>query len=118
MNTTEIIYIGAKAHVAAVHRQDGRLLWRTKLTGGLKLSGSSFVTLLIEEGRVYAYTYGALYCLDAASGEKLFACQVPGLGRGIAMLATLAQPSPPVPAAGHEFEASADDAAAVAAAGA
>jgi len=115
MNTSEIVYIGAKAHVAAVNKHDGKLLWKTKLTGGLKLSGSGFVTVLVEGQRVYAYTYGSLYCLDAANGEKLFTCEVAGLGRGIAMLATLGHCSPPVAAAAQEA-AAADDSGAAAAA--
>lgn len=113
MNTSEILYIGAKAHVAAINRRDGTLLWRTKLTGGLKVSGSGFVTLLVQEGRVYAYTYGALYCLDAADGQTLFTCAIPGLGRGIAMLASVGDSAPPIAAAGHELEAAAADATAV-----
>ena len=69
----------------------------------------------MEDGHLYAYTYGTLYCLDAASGEKIFACEAAGLGRGIAMLATAGHCSPPVAAAAHEA-AAADDSAAVAAA--
>jgi outer membrane protein assembly factor BamB len=118
MNTSELLFIGAKAHVAAINRRDGKLLWKTKLTGGLKISGSGFVTVLVEEGRVYAYTYGSLYCLDAANGQKLFDCEIAGLGRGIAMLATIGHSSPPVAAAGHELEAATDDGAVVAAAAA
>jgi hypothetical protein len=58
-----------------------------------------------------------LYCLDAASGEKLFTCQVPGLGRGIGMLATAGQSALPVAAAEPERQ-SAEDATVVVAAAA
>jgi outer membrane protein assembly factor BamB len=112
MNTSEILYLGAKAHVAAVGQRDGKVHWKTKLTGGLKISGSGFVTLLVEAERVYAYTYGWLYCLAAASGQELFACKVPGLGYGIGTLATLGLCSSPVAAAAHEAAAADDPAAA------
>jgi outer membrane protein assembly factor BamB len=115
MKTSELLFIGAKAHVAAVNRRDGTLIWKAKLTGGLKISGSGFVTLLVEEERVYAYTFGSLYCLDAATGQKLFHCQITGLGGGLAMLATMGQSSLPVAPAAHALVASANESAVVAA---
>lgn len=47
MKTSKILYVGGNAHVAAVHRQDGTFLWKTKLTAwlvvvGLALLGREF----------------------------------------------------------------------------
>jgi len=82
-----IVYVGVKAQVAAVDKATGKTLWQTKLKGGLT-SGERFVTLLVEEGHVYAHTYGELFCLDAETGEILWQNALEGLGYDIVSLAS------------------------------
>ena len=85
--TSHIIYIGVKAHVAAIDKTDGRTLWQTKLKGAA-VSGERFVSLLVEEGRVYAHSYGELFCLDSETGKILWSNPLDGLGYDIATIAT------------------------------
>ena len=83
--SSNIIYIGSKAQVAAINKQDGTTLWQTKLKGGV---GQSFVSLLVEAGRVYAHTHGELFCLDGETGTVLWQNDLKGLGYDIASLAS------------------------------
>lgn len=83
---SNIIYVGVKAHVAAIDRDTGEIRWQTKLKGGLS-SGERFVSLLVQDGRVYAHTYGELFCLDQETGEILWTNSLDGLGYDIASLA-------------------------------
>jgi outer membrane protein assembly factor BamB len=80
------VYIGVKAHVVAVDKNDGRTLWQTKLKGGA-VSGDRFVSLLVAEGRVYARSYGELFCLDSGTGQILWKNALDGLGYDIASIA-------------------------------
>lgn len=95
--TTDIIYVGVKAHVAAISKIDGSILWQTKLKSGAT-SGDRFVTLLVEDGHVYAHTYGELYCLDADTGEVRWKNELDGLSYDIVSLATEVSSSSSIPA--------------------
>lgn len=90
---TNKIYVGLKAHVAAVDKATGATLWKTKLKSGLT-AGVPFVTLLVDDGKVYAHTYGELTCLDGATGQVLWRNELEGLGYDIASLATEGKMSP------------------------
>jgi outer membrane protein assembly factor BamB len=92
---SNIIYVGLKAHVVAVEKTTGAILWKTKLKGGLT-SGTSFVTLLVEDGKIYAHTCGELVGLDAETGAVLWRNELSGLGYDIASLATDGKSSPPL----------------------
>jgi outer membrane protein assembly factor BamB len=87
--SSNLVYLGLKAHVAAFDKNDGRKLWQTKLKGR-SVSGDQFVSLLVEEGHIYAHTLGELFCLDADTGRILWQNELDGLGYDIASLATVA----------------------------
>jgi outer membrane protein assembly factor BamB len=84
MNSEDILLLGLSQTVAAISKQDGRLLWKTELPGAL--SGNDFVTVLAEKGRVFAHTQGKLHCLDLADGKVLWSNSLKGYGYGIASL--------------------------------
>jgi outer membrane protein assembly factor BamB len=84
--SSDLIYVGVKAHVAAFHKIDGKPAWRTKLTSGAT-SGDRFVSLLVSDGMVFAHTYGELYCLDAETGTLLWKDALDGLSYDLASLA-------------------------------
>lgn len=84
--SSNILYLGAKAHVVAIDKTTGATLWRTKLKGGT-VGGQSFVSLLVHEGRVFAHTYGELFCLDQQTGAILWKNALEGLGYDLATLA-------------------------------
>ena len=99
MNTEDILFVGVNGYVAALSKGDGTELWRTKLReDGLVLGGHRFVTVMAEGERVYAHTYGRLFCLDALTGEQLWENELSGLGYDFAMLAVTGASSPPLPA--------------------
>lgn len=110
--TSDLVYLGVKAHVTAIDRTTGRTLWQTKLKAGLSPSGDSFVSLLVDEGLVYAHTYGRLFCLDAANGDILWQNELDGLGYGIASLAVEGGASAAAPAIAHRQQRQAGAAAA------
>jgi len=83
----DVLYVGVKAHVVAVDKATGTTLWQTKLKGGMA-SGDRFVSLLVEDGRIFAHTHGELFCLDRATGGILWKNELPGLGHDIATLAS------------------------------
>ena len=92
------VYIGVKGHVAAIDKKDGRTLWQTKLKHGA-VSGHRFVSLLVDETRVYAHTHGELFCLDAETGRVLWNNPLEGLGYDIASIAVEGTSASALPAA-------------------
>jgi len=84
--TSSILYVGVKAHVVAVDKATGGTLWQTKLKSGIT-SGDRFVSLLVQDGHVYAHTYGELFCLDQQTGAILWTNGLQGMGYDIATLA-------------------------------
>ena len=91
------LYLGVKAQVVAIDKNTGKTVWQTKLKGGLA-SGQLFVSLLVQDGRVYAHTYGELFGLDETTGAILWQNGLEGLGYDIASLATEGIPSSALPA--------------------
>jgi hypothetical protein len=98
--SSKIVYVGVKAQVSAIDQVHGTTLWQTKLKSGA-VSGDDFVTLLVDHDRVYAHTYGELYCLDAKTGALLWNNPLDGLGYGLVSLATDARSSGASPVVAH-----------------
>lgn len=97
MNPSNYVYVGVKGQVAAIDKATGQTLWNTKVKGGF--SGGQFVTLLVDQDKIYAHTSGELYCLDVASGRILWMNHLPGMGYEIAALATTQCSTSPAAAA-------------------
>ena len=89
--SSNILYLGVKAHVVAIDKTTGATLWQTKLSGET-VAGERFVSLLVHEGRVFAHTYGELFCLDQQTGAILWQNGLEGLGYDIATLAVEGAP--------------------------
>ena len=98
MNPSDIVYVGAKGHVAAFSKLDGSLLWKTSLKETIFSSGTGFVTLLVDGDRVYAHSFGELHCLDALSGQRLWKNELEGLGYDIASVAVIGASAPSIAA--------------------
>lgn len=97
MKRDDILLLGLKNMVTAVEKATGALLWRTELSGKW-LSGGQFITLVCDEKRVFAYAGGELFCLDLATGAKLWENGLPGYGYGFATLCVPGHGSAPDPA--------------------
>ena len=87
MDTFNALFVGVKGHVVAFSKHDGSLIWKTQLKGAFLSVGDRFVTVLVEGQRIYAHSYGVLFCLDAATGKQLWTNKLEGLSYDIASLA-------------------------------
>ncbi len=76
----DLVYLGIRGHVLGLNRNDGSILWETKL------KGSDFVTLTWDGSEVFAITAGEAFCLSAADGTILWHNKLPGWGTGFASI--------------------------------
>jgi outer membrane protein assembly factor BamB len=81
MKTSELIFVGIKGSVLALHRSTGDIIWQKHLKGW------DFVTVMLEEDTLYAVTYGEIFCLDASTGSPRWHNPLKGFGVGLATLA-------------------------------
>ena len=91
MNIDHMVFIGIKRRVLAVDRGSGKTIWETVLGGSP--FGDSFVNVVLDGGRLFAYTKGSLFCLDAQDGLVKWENSLPGCGYGIATVTSTAAPN-------------------------
>lgn len=77
MARTEPLFIGIGGHVVSIDRTTGSELWRTKL------KSTSFVTVMVGKGVVYAGASGELFCLDPTTGGIRWHNKLKGLGMNV-----------------------------------
>ena len=85
------IFLGVHGEVIALDRTTGQEVWHAKLTGG------DFVNLLLDKDRLIATTKGKVFCLDVATGQLLWRNDLPGMGLGLASIATASGSTPSGP---------------------
>ena len=83
----DLLFVGTHGWIAALHKFTGAEAWRTSLPR----ARFGVVTLLHEEGVLYAAAGGHVYALDPASGVIAWHNDLGGLGHGHLCLATLRQ---------------------------
>lgn len=77
----DLLFIGSNGWVSAIDPDSGEELWRTALESGfLSKTSCQDVCVLEDQGRVYAGSYGKLYCLDGKSGQVLWTNDLKGMG--------------------------------------
>jgi outer membrane protein assembly factor BamB len=81
----DLLFVGTYGWIAALNRFTGAEAWRTSLPR----AGWGVVTLLHEEGVLYAAAGGHVYALDPATGAIAWHNALSGLGKGHLCLATL-----------------------------
>lgn len=79
-----LLVIGASGHVAAIDKATGTEIWRASL----ERTGWQLVSMLIEDGIVYAASAGRLFALDQDTGRVLWRNDLRGLGYGSVTMAT------------------------------
>lgn len=79
---SELLFIGIKGSVVALHRDTGQQVWATRL------ASTDFVNVVVEDGKVFATAQGEIFCLDPLTGAGLWHNQLKGLGRGLVTIAT------------------------------
>lgn len=77
---SSLIFIGIKGCVMALDTSSGGEVWR------VKLSGSDFVNVAVEDDSIYATTRGEVFCLSTASGEIRWHNPLKGCGLGLASI--------------------------------
>ncbi len=82
MKTSELVFIGIKGSVIALHRATGHQVWATRL------KGSDFVNVVLEDDVVFASCYGEIFCLEPFTGRLLWHNPLKGFGMGLATIAT------------------------------
>jgi outer membrane protein assembly factor BamB len=87
----QLIFVGFKSQVVALHRDTGELVWKWRCP-----SGSGYVTLLLDGDRLIVSVMGYTYCLDPANGNEVWCNELPGMGIGVASLASVRGCSQPL----------------------
>jgi outer membrane protein assembly factor BamB len=82
MKISEMIFTGIKGSVVALDRATGKQVWVARL------KSYDFVTVMVDEGKVYAACCGEVFCLDPQTGAILWHNSLKGFGTGIVSLAT------------------------------
>jgi outer membrane protein assembly factor BamB len=83
----DLIFVGTHGWIAALHKFTGAEVWRTSLPK----AGWGIVTILHEDGVLYAAAGGHVFALDPATGTIAWHNALSGLGNGHLCLATLRQ---------------------------
>lgn len=83
MHLSDLVFTGFSKHVVAVHRDSGQTVWQWKAPQ------SGYLTLLLDGDRLIVSVNGYLHALDARTGRLLWSNDLPGLGTGIASLASV-----------------------------
>lgn len=95
--TSDLLYIGIRGVVLALHRRTGQIVWETPLKGW------DFVSLVLDKGDLLATAKGEISCLDPATGRIRWTNPLRGYGYGIISIATDGQ-STSTPAAAAAVE--------------
>ena len=82
MPSSKVIYVGIKGSVVALEAATGRQLWATHLVG------QGFVNVVLDGAKLYATSYGEIFCLDPKTGNGLWHNELKGFGRGLATIAS------------------------------
>jgi hypothetical protein len=105
MELSDLIFTGFNRYVAAVHRTSGKLVWKWQAPR------TGYFTLLLDGDRLIVSVSGYLHALEALTGRQLWVNELPGLGTGVASLASVRGGSI-VPLAAHAAAAAASSSAA------
>ena len=83
MANDDLLYLGFNSRVAALRRQDRKLVWEWKSP-----KGWGYAAVLLDRDQLFVSVNGYTYALDPVSGRQLWQNELPGLGTGIPCLAT------------------------------
>ncbi|MBL8731313.1 MAG: PQQ-binding-like beta-propeller repeat protein [Planctomycetes bacterium] len=84
MDLSQLVFVGFNSRVAALDRDTGALVWNWK-----SRRGSGYTTVLLDGDRLIVSVVGYTYCLDARTGDELWLNELPGMGSGVASLASV-----------------------------
>lgn len=82
------LFIGIQGKAVCLDKTSGDILWSSKLK-----SSSSVTNVYYEGNRVFAYSGGHLFCLNAETGEIVWENGLSGYGFGACIIASENQSS-------------------------
>jgi outer membrane protein assembly factor BamB len=85
MSIERMVFVGLNGRVASLDRETGTLLWEWRCPK----PRSGYVTMLVENERLFVTVNGYTYCLDAFTGEQIWYNPLKGYGTGVAAIATV-----------------------------
>lgn len=80
MKTQDLMFVGIKGSVVALHRDSGQQIWAVKI-------GGDFVNVAVEGGKLFAATRGEIFCLNPLNGRQLWRNPLKGFGIGLTTMA-------------------------------
>jgi outer membrane protein assembly factor BamB len=90
-DVSRLLFVGTQGWVTAVDKFTGHEIWRTSLPS----TGWTIVTLLHEDGVLYAASQGHVFALNPANGDVAWSNALPKLGNGHCCLATVRSSTDP-----------------------
>jgi len=81
------LFLGISNHVVSLSKKTGEQLWKTKL------KSSSITNVYYEDGNIFAYSGGHLFCLQASDGAILWENPLKGFGYSTCIIASEQQSS-------------------------
>jgi outer membrane protein assembly factor BamB len=83
MSLADYVYVGFAKNVVALDRATGSLKWQWKIP-----KGRAYPALLVDGEQLFVSAMGYTYCLNAYTGRLVWENNLPGLGTGVACIAT------------------------------
>ena len=80
----DLVFVGFNSRVVALNRDTGTLLWQWKSP-----KGTGYTTVLLDGDRLIVSIMGYTYCLVPLTGQALWFNELPGMGTGVASLASV-----------------------------
>jgi outer membrane protein assembly factor BamB len=83
------LYIGIQGKVVCLNKHNGDIVWSTKI----KSSSGAVTNVFFDDGCVFAYSGGHLFCVDAKTGVIKWENSLSGYGYGPCIIASESQNS-------------------------
>ena len=78
----EKLFLGISNHVVCLNKKTGIQVWKTKL------KSSGITNVYYEDGNIFAYSGGHLFCLDAVDGSINWENPLKGFGYSTCIIAS------------------------------
>lgn len=89
MHLHQLLFVALNGRVAALDRDSGQIIWQwTAKHPDKHWPVGGYMTLLVDQGQLFASANGYTYRLDPLTGAELWANPLRGWGLGPAALAT------------------------------
>jgi outer membrane protein assembly factor BamB len=83
MTIDQLIFVGFRGYVFALHRDTGEIVWCNSQMH------SGYVSMLLDGDRLIVSSSGYMYCLDPLSGQILWHNPLTGYGTGVTHLVSV-----------------------------